>query len=245
MNHDEIEELLGAYALDAVDPEEARAVEDHLPGCPRCSSEVAAHREAAAFLAHAGAPAPEGLWQRISDTLEVAPPELDLARVTSLRPRPRGVSARLIGPVTAAAAVLSLVLGVQVVRQEQRLDRMNEAFRQRAALERVAESALADPTARRVQLKSSDGHTYAEAVLQHDGDGYMLHHNLPALPEHRTYQLWAMVGSKRVSLGVLGPKPDVVAFKVDGRPDGLAVSDEEAGGAATPTRPVARGSVPA
>ncbi len=34
MAHHEIEELLGAYALDAVDADEARLVEDHLADCP-------------------------------------------------------------------------------------------------------------------------------------------------------------------------------------------------------------------
>src|SRR5690606_35755181 len=56
---DEFTELLGAYALDAVEPDEREAVERHLADCPRCRSEVAEHREVAAYLAHAGTDAPE------------------------------------------------------------------------------------------------------------------------------------------------------------------------------------------
>src|SRR5690606_4393398 len=85
--HDEIAELLGAYALDAVEPEEAAAVEAHLAVCPRCAAEVADHREVAAMLAHSGAPAPEGLWSRISASLEEAPPEMELRLP---RPGPAG-----------------------------------------------------------------------------------------------------------------------------------------------------------
>ena len=49
--HDhEIEELLGAYALDAVNAEEATAVEVHLTTCPRCRAELDAYREMAAAL---------------------------------------------------------------------------------------------------------------------------------------------------------------------------------------------------
>ncbi|MEA3055576.1 MAG: hypothetical protein QOD30_1008, partial [Actinomycetota bacterium] len=51
-SHDEIQELLGAYALDAVDPDERSDVEDHLRDCARCRAEVAEHRDTAAFLAH-------------------------------------------------------------------------------------------------------------------------------------------------------------------------------------------------
>ncbi|MER3453386.1 MAG: anti-sigma factor, partial [Acidimicrobiia bacterium] len=62
LSHREIDELLGAYALDAVEPDERAAVEAHLRTCSRCWAEVADHREVAAYLAHSGGPAPEGVW---------------------------------------------------------------------------------------------------------------------------------------------------------------------------------------
>jgi anti-sigma factor RsiW len=68
--HDEIRALLGAYALDAVDPEETRAVEDHLRECPQCRAEVEQHRSVAALLGNVGAAAPAGLWDRIAASLD-------------------------------------------------------------------------------------------------------------------------------------------------------------------------------
>src|SRR4051812_36552435 len=68
---DEFTELLGAYALDAVDDDEREAIEAHLLSCPRCRAEVAEHREVAAFLSK-GAPAPDGVWDRIA--AELSPP---------------------------------------------------------------------------------------------------------------------------------------------------------------------------
>ena len=62
LSHSELEELLGAYALDAVDGDERDAVELHLRECPRCRAEVADHREVAAALAQTGGPAPDGVW---------------------------------------------------------------------------------------------------------------------------------------------------------------------------------------
>lgn len=76
LSHDEVEGLLGAFALDAVDQDEWEAIELHLRGCPRCRAEVAEHREVAALLAHTGAPAPDGVWSRILSELEPAPPAL-------------------------------------------------------------------------------------------------------------------------------------------------------------------------
>ena len=59
--YDEYSELLGAYALDAVDPDERDRIELHLTECPRCRAEVADHREVAAFLAQPGGSAPDGV----------------------------------------------------------------------------------------------------------------------------------------------------------------------------------------
>jgi anti-sigma factor RsiW len=88
--HAELQELLGAYALDAVEPEEAAAIERHLPTCPRCRNELTDHREVAALLGYAGASAPSGVWDRIVASLEEPPPALQLARfVSSASPQPR------------------------------------------------------------------------------------------------------------------------------------------------------------
>lgn len=70
MRHAEIEELLGAYALDAVEPEEARLVEEHLATCPRCRAEVATHRQVASLLGDSGGAAPETLWARIAGEID-------------------------------------------------------------------------------------------------------------------------------------------------------------------------------
>ncbi len=83
--HHELQELLGAYALDAVDPDEAAEIEFHLLTCPRCRAELAEHREVAALLGYAGAPAPAGVWDRIVAGLEEPPPALRLSR-TPLEP---------------------------------------------------------------------------------------------------------------------------------------------------------------
>ena len=74
----EIEELLGAYALDAVDREEAEQIERYLAEHADARDEVAQYRETASMLAFAGADAPSGLWHSIVASLEEEPPRLDL-----------------------------------------------------------------------------------------------------------------------------------------------------------------------
>ncbi len=50
LTHVEAADLLGAYALDAVEADEREAIERHLQECPRCRAEVADHRTVASFM---------------------------------------------------------------------------------------------------------------------------------------------------------------------------------------------------
>jgi len=72
----EIEELLGAYALDA---DEAAAVEQHLRTCVRCAAEVASYHKVTGLLANSGGDAPVALWEKIAERLdEPGAPSWDL-----------------------------------------------------------------------------------------------------------------------------------------------------------------------
>ena len=231
-SHRELQELLGAYALDAVDVDEADAVERHLRECPRCREEVAAHRETAAFMAASGADAPDGVWDRITADLDEAPPRLELAPVVPMRRAP----ARRwpLAAASAAAAAVVLVLAVVVVRQSQRLDNLGR----RQALDQALAAAVSNPDARQVRLQpmTGDGVT-AQAVLLPDGTGYVVARGLPPLDPARTYQLWAIAGDQKISLGVLGNRPDIAAFQAKMRVDALAVTAERDGGSVAPTTP--------
>lgn len=72
----ELDELLGAYALDAVDADEREQVERYLLVNAEARAEVARFRETASMLAFAGADAPSGLWDSIVSSLESEPPRL-------------------------------------------------------------------------------------------------------------------------------------------------------------------------
>jgi hypothetical protein len=225
LTHTEIEELLGAYALDAVDADEADAVELHLRECPRCRDEVAAHRQTAALLAHTGADAPAGVWDRITGSLTETPPAAARQLPWAVPRRPRQVPVvRLLAGAMAAAAVVVALLGVTVVRQSRRLDRLS--------LTQAATAALVDPAAHKVRLASADGSATVDAVVLPDGRGYIVRDTLPSLDSKRTYQLWGLPptsndGPVAVSLAVLGRQPDVVAFRTPRGTSALAITAEK------------------
>ena len=241
MDHDQIADLLGAFAVDALDQDESELVARHLDTCPRCTQEVDEHREAAAALAFAGETAPEGLWERIQSRLDEAPPEMDLAPIVPFRSRPPGPAAprrpvfRAAALVAAAAAaVVIAVLGVQVADLRDRVSDLDHH-----------QLPVVGPHAVAVSLRSPDGSMVVSAVVTADGSGYVAPGNLPGLPSGQTYQLWAITGGHPVSVGVLGPEMGLSTFKADGRIDNLAITAENAPGAATPNLPpVVIGAVP-
>lgn len=239
-SHHELEELLAPYALDAVAEDEADAVELHLRDCPRCRATVAEFRDTAGHLAAGHAPAPAGVWDAIVGSLEAGEPEaLDLARVIPLRGR-RPLRAMAFAAVAAAVVVIA-ALSAQVVSQDGRLREMQLALQDRGILS-AALAAEGDPDARRAELLSADGVVLANVVITHDGTGFLRTSSLRALPADRTYQLWAVIGTERISAGVLGPEPEVVPFRVAGEVIGLAVTEEVAGGVvASQNQPVASG----
>ncbi|MGZ4441003.1 MAG: zf-HC2 domain-containing protein, partial [Gaiellaceae bacterium] len=53
---DTTHELSAAYALDALEPEDARAFEEHLAHCERCQEEIASFSETARALAYTSQP---------------------------------------------------------------------------------------------------------------------------------------------------------------------------------------------
>ncbi|MGH8972621.1 MAG: zf-HC2 domain-containing protein, partial [Acidimicrobiia bacterium] len=194
--HQDIQELLGAFALDAVDDNERHLVETHLAVCPRCRGEVATHRETAALLAHSGDRAPEGIWARITENLEEAPPEIDLAPVAQLdaarevRAQRRSISLRAAAALGAVAAVITAFFGWRIGDQDRRLDQFAAAVNElesKDGLRRAATTALAEADAEQVRLASFDGKTGVAVVRLANGTGFAVADRLPELPADRTY----------------------------------------------------------
>lgn len=242
---EQLDELLGAYALDALPHDERDQVERYLDQSPRARAEVVELRETAALLAHAGNDAPPGLWDRIAGSLPAAP-----GRPAPVPLRPPAARRRWTLAVAAAvaAAIAIAVLGVQVVRQDERLREL-EANAPGDGVLVAAEAARRDPDARTVALRSADGLLEAELVHLPDGNGFLLDDNLAPLPAGRVYQLWALAGEqgspRAISAGVLGRNPQVSAFRFAGPVMGFLVTEEEAPGVVSTTnRPLLRGTYP-
>ena len=244
-DHDDMRDLVAAYALDAVDGAERDAVERHLQTCPRCRAELAGHQETAALLAFSGGQAPDEVWDRITDTIGApgtAPPPLRLVGSARRRGVRRGVA--VVGALAAGAVAAAVVLlGLTVSRQSARIDDLAAAAGNQALLRQAVAAAL-QPGAQNRPLVSPSGAVLGDVVLGAEGGGYVIADRFRALPADRTYQLWAIVDGQPVSLGLLGPDPTVLVFRPAPGASELAVTAERGGGALRPSgAPVAAASI--
>jgi anti-sigma-K factor RskA len=252
LNRAELDELLPLYALDALDGEEREQVARYVARDDDARAEVASLREAVSFLPTRKVPAPPTLWAGIEGELDVptdalmAPP-LRLVTADATAPEAPRRSRGVVALLAAAAVVFAVVLGVQMVRQEDRIDDL-AAEMHRDPMTEQAMAARASTDAHVIPLDAMEGDGGAEVVMLPDGTGYLLGHQLPALDADRSYQLWAKVGegdtARMISLGVLGREPGIAPFRLAADPTMFEVTSEPASGSNAPgTAVVLRGEV--
>ena len=225
----ELDALLGAYALDALDPNERARVEEYIANNSGARDEVDELRESAASLALAPArnmTAPPELWERISRQIGDEP------RVfTPLSTRRAGPRATVVLAAAAAIALVFLAASVLVVRdRDSRPTDLAKAFDNAANASNAHEAALT----------SAQGATVARIVVLPDGTGYLRNDSMRPLPEGRTYQLWALTGDTTkptaISAGVLGASPGTVAFHTTGTVHGFGITIEQSPGVVSSTQ---------
>ena len=215
----ELDELLPLFALDALDGEEREQVARYVERDEVARVEVESLREAVSLLPPHDVRAPASLWTGIEGALDapshdLAAPPLRLVAAepsTDAAPASRsGRGRRVVALLAAAAIVLAVVLGVQVVRQQDRIDDL-AAEMHRDPMEQQAMAARGAADAHVISLDPMAGDGGGEVVMLPDGTGYLMGQELPVLDGDRTYQLWAKVddgtSARMVSLGVLGRTP--------------------------------------
>jgi anti-sigma-K factor RskA len=250
MTHDDAQELLAAYALDAVDGPERLDLERHVEGCVRCASELDAYRGVSSALGNVSEPAPSHVWRSISAHLyddvdsDATPPFRALAPaqppVTPIASRHRTLSQRAKVTVTicsVAAAALVTLLSVNLVRADHHVSQLTRALGVAARGAVVAAETTTGHVD--VTLSNSRGAKIATFVLL-DGHGYLVSSHMSTLPTTQTYQLWGLFNGTPISIGLMGANPSNVQFTVASSvlPRELAVTIEPASGASLPTSPI-------
>jgi len=221
MEANALHDLTAAYALDALDVDDAREYEAHLSHCDRCRDELASLSEAAGALAYATEapmPPPE-LRARILQQARREHPN-----VVPLRPR-------WAVPVAAAAAVAAcaaIALGIWAVSLSSKLDRRDAAL---AREQRVA-AILAQPGSRTIHFARGT------LVVGKAGDAALVVQHLERAPTGRTYEAWISAGGPPRRAGLFnGGQNSAVPLKGSVQSGAsVLVTVEKAGGVDAPTQ---------
>ena len=232
--------LMGAYALDALDPGEHPALERHLASCAVCATEAEEFRETAARLAAATTVRPRRDFR-----------DQVLARVEGTPQIPRRSLLRAGGPdrtgrhraahwALAACLAAAVALGATTTWQYRRADAERARAEHRLAL--VA-AVLAAPDTRTRQLPLTEGATARLAVSHQVDRALFTADAVPSPGRGRVFELWFNDAGVMRPAGVVHASADPVAVVLDGgvgAASGLGVSVEPDGGSAHPTsNPVA------
>ena len=230
-------ELLGAYALDAVDVDERAAFEAHLATCSACAQELDELRAMLADLAESTAVAPPpALRARVLQGVTPsgtegspapvppgAPPPALPDNVRALRPAP-GPSRRVL--LAAAAAAVVAGGGGTAWWRARSTTPSTPADRVLAAADAVRVSAPVRGGGTATVTRSA---SLRRAVLQVSG--------APALASGRTYQAWYAVPAGFAAAGLV-PQGEAVTVLLEGDAtlaSGVGLTDEPAGGSPQPT----------
>jgi len=271
MSHDEAFAALGALVIDSLDADERAAVLSHVATCLTCRQELAELREAASGLAFAASAVTVGAdtRDRIRGRL-LARASADRQRSSAIPPSPgthteivpvtiRWGSAGLFAAAASILLVISLAVLGYVLRDRARLRDTASVQTAQATRERTTSDSLrAAVLSRDSLLAGITGRDVAVMTLTTNGTkapfAYMfwdrrantwtmIAHNLPELKAGRTYQLWLVTASSKISAGTFQPQNgDAVIRATYALPadslKALAVTEEPAGGVPQPTGPM-------
>jgi anti-sigma-K factor RskA len=221
-------DLIAGYALDALEAEDARRFERHLKTCAACERDLRTLRKAAAALAFAAPPrtTPDLLRPRI----------LGAVRTT---PRPGANNSR-IRPARLAAATATLLAAAAVAWALSLSHDLHEAQALREATEQVT-AVLAQRDVRLIALQDANG----SLAVAPNGQAALLVSDLPAPGDGKAYEVWVINGGEPVPAGLLASGAGRTKLALE-RPvlpgTRVAVSIEDAGGAAHITGPILFGA---
>jgi anti-sigma-K factor RskA len=258
LTYDEIMELLPAYVLGALEPDEMSAVDAQVQNNPILQQRVSALEQAAVQLAHLAPNAPlptdarERLLTRVRDDLtqdiaSAAAPTV--AAPTAPRQQSRrffegwfsGLNRWLVFGGAFAALVIGLYVGQtqgQLNELSQQLSAMRETVVTLDQRAQESEQVLALLSDRSVRLSGATATVAsADASLYVQGEsGVLVVRGLEPLPTSQTYQLWLLVDGTPMPAELIDVRPDEpVILTVSIPPDaqgfgGAAISVEPAGG---------------
>lgn len=253
---EDMADVLSTAALDIASAEDRRTLQQHVAGCLPCDREFHALREAASLLGMGGAvpaaaPTESLRGRTLARAYQESPPG-----VGHPRPSTRRFLERRASPQRAAVAIAlviaagSFAWAASLQQQLRTVVAQADVARERAArYDRVVE-VLASPrlTTRQLAATAQGAGSGTIYLDPRSGNGMVMIRDLPPLPADRSWQVWFVRGSERVSGGLLYPGPSGAGYAIIAVPpdlqtfESVGITQEPRAGSPAPTSPRVIGS---
>jgi anti-sigma-K factor RskA len=216
--------LSGAYAINALSPEEAEEFHKHLAGCPACREEVRELQEAAALMGASEAMAPpahlKAQVMQGADRVPQLPPKVrHLGAASTVRRTPQLLLA-------AAAVVMIVAAGFGIWQTQQTPDEVIAAS---------VSQVFKAPDAHKATMETSNGGSISVATSPSLRKMAVDTRGLPELQAGQTYQLWAIADGTPKSAGLLDDPDAGAAMDMPAEGVTVAITIEPEGGSEQPT----------
>jgi anti-sigma-K factor RskA len=225
VEHRELQDLIPAHALHALESDDALLLEEHVVTCETCRRELDDMRETTALLAFATDPIepPARLRAAILDAVAESAP----AAARPARTRLAFLRGAFAG--TLAGAAIALVIGIALHNE------LSDARSSRDAQAAVVSSLLRPGS----QVQQLAGNVQG-AVVRSGDKGQLVLVDLPQPSAGHTYEAWLIGADKKPLPAGTFKGGKAVVVGLDGNAAGqktVAITVERAGGSQTPTTP--------
>jgi len=221
MTCEEFEELSGAYALDAVTPDEREAAEAHLAGCAACTRRLQELRSVVDVLPYSVRQVnpPASLKDRLFEAIRMeSTPTQPIPINRSARPR-RSWSTQLL----AIAAVLMLLLFGGITVWNVSLQQQNSSLQQQITSLEKEVASLQHQVALAYGLHGS-GTAGKLIYLPEQNITLLVIDGLPQLHGTQVYQGWLIQWKQPTSIGLLSMQNGVASVIYPGTIAGYQVA---------------------
>jgi len=216
-------ELLGAFALGAVDADESERVQALVAADDDARAELDGLRHATALLHSEPGPS-DAVWARLEEAMVEGERSGTSTPASLARRRSRRRAVRVGVAVVAAAALIALALW-----GDGRLTSQSIPAQPASQLRHAADVAAAQPGSRRVELISNDRTIHLDVLVARDGRAFLLGGAVAAAPD-RTLALFATTASQTVLVHAVGPTVRVVEFELPGGTLNLVLGETDGPG---------------
>jgi hypothetical protein len=238
----EVHTLIGAWALDAVDADERRQVEQHLTECASCAQEAGELREAVWRLSDVTlTEPPAALRERVLAEVRRTRQEAPLVTEPETAPQPARHGWRVprlrlprlrLAVGAAALAAVAAFAGVFATWAVMRPEEPATADRMTAVLEA--------PDAEVAYQEAEGGGRVTVVASESLDEAVVVVSDLAAVDDDHSYQVWLVDEAGQQSAGVMDAGDSSATMWIEGLGDTdvIGVTEEPAGGSAAPTLPM-------